>query len=113
MVFQQQAVVPDILPQDLGVLVQDAQQGGSKNDTGLVVRHSVGQGKAEGGQGLAAAGGDVQAIDAAGPVRRLPAPAGDLPPGLLDGGVVVELVQLFLHAGQEPKPKGILGLRES
>ena len=111
-VFQNQIVIPDVIPQDLSVLIQNTQQGRGENEAGLVIYRGVGQGKAEGGQGLAAAGGDVQPVDAAGPVRCLPAPAGDFPPGPLNGSVVVKFVQFFLHSSQQLEPEVPLGIWE-
>ena len=110
-VLQNQAVLPDRLPEHRGVLFQNAQQGKDEENPPLPVPRGVGQGEAERAERLAAAGGHVQPVDAARPLPGVPALARDLLARALDGGVGGEGAQPLLQAHQQPPPEGAEVLR--
>ena len=66
--LQYQSVVPYVIADDLGILIQDRQQRCGEDDPGAVPLCRVGQCEAETGQRFSAAGGNIQAVDTSGPV---------------------------------------------
>ena len=62
----QDVFVPQDVPECIGGLVDDGSVGDHIDDPGLVVGHGVGERKGQGGNGLAAAGGDGQGVKAGG-----------------------------------------------
>ena len=104
-VFQDDAVIPQILPDHGGILLQNGQQRRCEDQPAFPPFLSMSQRVAQRTQGFSAAGGNIQSIDPAFALRKGTTPIRDLPAGPTDGSVRGETEQLFLHTCQIRFPK--------
>ena len=110
--LQYQGVVPYIIADNLGVLIQDRQQRRSEDDPGAVPFCRVGQCEAEAGQRFSTAGGDVQAVDTSGPGGTGGTGVGNSPPGQINGVFSGKFREALFHERQPTRPYGAHILRE-
>ena len=98
--LQYQGVVPYIIADDLGVLIQDRQQRRGEDDPGAVPFCRVGQCEAEAGQRFSTAGGDVQAVDPSGPGGAGGTGVRNGPPGQINGAFSGKFREALFHERQ-------------
>ena len=110
--LQYQGVVPYIIADDLGVLIQDRQQRRGEDDPGAVPFCRVGQCEAEAGQRFSTAGGDVQAVDPSGPGGAGGTGVRNGPPGQINGAFSGKFREALFHERQPPHPYGAHILRK-
>ena len=104
--LQYQGVVPYIIADDLGVLIQDRQQRRGEDDPGAVPFCRVGQCEAEAGQRFSTAGGDVQAVDPSGPGGAGGTGVGDGVARQINGAFSGKFREALFHERQPPHPYG-------
>ena len=110
--LQYQSVVPYVIADDLGILIQDRQQRCGEDNSRAVPLCRVGQCEAETGQRFSAAGGNIQAVDTSGPGGTGGTGVGDGVARQINGRFPRECRQLLLHKRQPTRPYGAHILRE-
>ena len=110
--LQYQGVVPYIIADDLGILIQDRQQRRGEDNSRAVPLCRVGQCEAEAGQRFSAAGGDVQAVDASGSGGAGGTGVRNGPPGQINGALSGKFREALFHERQPTRPYGAHILRE-
>ena len=98
--LQYQSVVPYVIADDLGILIQDRQQRCGEDNARAVPLCRVGQCEAETGQRFSAAGGNIQAVDTSGPDGTGGTGVGDGVARQINGRFSRECRQLLLHKRQ-------------
>ena len=98
--LQYQSVVPYVIADDLGILIQDRQQRRGEDNSRAVPLCRVGQCEAETGQRFSAAGGNIQAVDTSGPGGTGGTGVGDGVAHQINGRFSRECRQLLLHKRQ-------------
>ena len=98
--LQYQSVVPYVIADDLGILIQDRQQRCGEDNSRAVPLCRVGQCEAETGQRFSAAGGDVQAVDPSGPGGAGGTGVRNGPPGQINGVFSGKFRKTLFHERQ-------------
>ena len=110
--LQYQSVVPYVIADDLGILIQDRQQRCGEDNSRAVPLCRVGQCEAEAGQRFSAAGGNIQAVDPSGPGGAGGTGVRNGPPGQINGAFSGKFREALFHERQPTRPYGAHILRE-
>ena len=110
--LEYQSVVPYVIADDLGILIQDRQQRCGENNSRAVPLCRMGQCEAETGQRFSAAGGNIQAVDTSGPGGTSGTGVGDGVARQINGAFSGKFREALFHERQPTRPYGAHILRE-